>query len=59
MQKAEKIGVIPMKKYLFFDAINVDAPKKKLLEFNQELGGVLNEQDLTLLDSLLDLIKNK
>jgi hypothetical protein len=59
MQKAEKTGVIPMKKYLFFDAINVDGPKKKLLEFNQELGGILSEQDLTLLDSLLELIKNK
>ncbi len=31
-----------MKKYLFFDAINIDGPKKKLLEFNQELG-ILNE----------------
>jgi hypothetical protein len=59
MQKAEKAGVIPMNKYLFFDAVNVDGPKKKLLEFNQELGGLLIEQDLTLLDSLLELIKNK
>ena len=42
MQKAEKTGVIPMKKYLFFYAINVDGPKKKLMEFNQELS-VLNE----------------
>ena len=47
-----------MKKFLFFDAINVDGPKKKLLEFNQE-SNTLNEQDLTLLDSLLELIKNK
>lgn len=31
-----------MKKFLFFDAINVDGPKKKLLEFNQE-SGTLNE----------------
>lgn len=34
---APKSTVLPMKKLLFFDAINVDAPKKKLLEFNSEL----------------------
>ena len=47
-----------MKKFLFFDPINVEGPKKKVLEFNQELN-LLNEAELVLLDSFLDLIKNK
>lgn len=47
-----------MKKMLFFDQINVDGPKKKILEFNSELN-ILNEAELVVLDSLLELIKNK
>lgn len=47
-----------MKKMLFFDAVNVDAPKKKIIEFNNEMQ-ILNNNDLELLDSLLELIKNK
>ena len=41
-----------MKKMVFFDSINVDGPKKKILEFNVELG-ILNEKEIELLDSLL------
>jgi hypothetical protein len=47
-----------MRKMLFFDAINVDGPKKKLIEFNNE-SNVYNEKELQTLDSLLELIKNK
>lgn len=47
-----------MKTLLFFDAINIENPKKKLLEFNSELN-VLSDNELTILDSLLELIKNK
>jgi hypothetical protein len=31
--KATASGVIPMKKLLFYDAINVENPKKKIVEF--------------------------
>lgn len=47
-----------MKKILFFDQINVDGPKKKLLEFNNELN-ILTPNELNLLESLLELLKNK
>ena len=47
-----------MKKYLLFDALNVDNPKKKILEFNSELN-ILTQAELDLLTSLLELIKNK
>jgi hypothetical protein len=47
-----------MKKHLFFDQINVDGPKKKLLEFNNEIN-LLNENELKILDDLLDMLKNK
>jgi predicted RNA-binding protein with PIN domain len=47
-----------MKKYLFFDAINVDGPKKKILEFNAQLN-VLTATELETLDSFLELLKNK
>ena len=46
-----------MKKLLFFDAINVDGPKKKILEFNTE--SQLAHTDVDLLESLSELIKNK
>jgi hypothetical protein len=42
----------------FFDSINVDGPKKKLIEFNNELK-ILDEKEITLLDSLCELIKRK
>ena len=58
MAKAVQVGSIPMKKYLFFDAINVDNPKKKFLEFNSEIN-VLNANELELLNSFLELVKNK
>lgn len=47
-----------MKKYLFFDAVNVDNPKKKFIEFNTELS-ILNPHEMELFDSFLELIKNK
>jgi phospholipase A-2-activating protein len=56
--KAVQSGPIPMKKYLFFDAVNVDNPKKKFVEFNQELN-ILNAHEMELFDSFLELIKNK
>ena len=37
MDKLVQTGPIPMKKYLFFDTINVENPKKKVIEFNSEL----------------------
>ena len=58
MDKLVKAGPIPMKNYIFFDAINVDNPKKKVLEFNGELN-ILTPQELVILDSFLELIKNK
>ena len=59
MQKAVGSGgIIPMKKYLLFDALNVDNPKKKILEFNTELN-ILTPVEVDLLNSLLELIKNK
>jgi phospholipase A-2-activating protein len=58
VQKAQASGVLPMKKYLFFDAINVEGPKKKILEFNASLQ-MLSQQELDLFESLLELIKNK
>lgn len=47
-----------MKTTLYFDSINVENPKKKLLEFNQDLH-ILTPHDIELLESLLELIKNK
>lgn len=47
-----------MKQCLFFDLINIDAPRKKLIEFNNEIN-LLNENEIKLLDSLLELIKDK
>jgi len=46
-----------MKKLLFFDAVNLDGPKK-IIEFNGELQ-ILNQGELETLDSLLELIKQK
>ena len=43
---------------LFFDSIAVEGPQKKLIEFNDELK-ILNENEVKILDSLLELIKNK
>lgn len=48
-----------MKKYLYFDAINVEGPKKKILEFNANLQVLSTQQELDLFESLLELIKNK
>lgn len=42
----------------YFDSINVDGPKKKLLEFNHE-HQILDEKEVQLLDSLMELIKKK
>lgn len=53
-----KSSLLPMKKMLFFDAISLDGPKKKLLEFNSELN-IFNESELKVLDSMVELIKNK
>lgn len=47
-----------MKTFLFFDQIALDGPKKKLLEFNQELH-ILNENEIKILESLSELIKDK
>jgi hypothetical protein len=58
MDKMVTVGPIPMKTYVFFDAINVDNPKKKLLEFNAELAA-LSPAEIELLESFLELVKNK
>ncbi len=50
--------MLPNKNQVFYDSINVDNPKKKLLEFNEECK-VLTEADLGLLESLLNLIKER
>ena len=47
-----------MKTFLFFDQIALDGPKKKLIEFNQELN-ILTQPELDTLESLIELIKNK
>ena len=47
-----------MKTFLFFDQIALDGPKKKLIEFNQELN-ILTQPELDTLESLMELIKNK
>jgi len=47
-----------MKKMLFFDAINTDAPMKKILEFNSELN-ILHPSEIETLNSLMELIKQK
>lgn len=58
VQKATAVGVLPMKKYLVFDAINVDNPKKKILEFNSTMQ-LLTAQEVETLESLMGLIKDK
>lgn len=47
-----------MKKLLFYDAINVENPKKKVLEFVQA-HGYLTETEMPVFESLLELIKGK
>lgn len=56
--KANASGALPLKKLLFYDAINVENPKKKVVEFVQA-HGYLTESELVTLDSLLELIKGK
>ncbi|TNV85584.1 hypothetical protein FGO68_gene1924 [Halteria grandinella] len=58
VDKANASGVLPMKKLLFYDAINVDNPKKKVVEFVQA-HGYLTDKELETLDSLIELIKGK
>jgi phospholipase A-2-activating protein len=50
--------LLPMKHLVLFDAVNIDGPKKKLLEFTTELD-YLTEAELRALDEILDLLKNK
>jgi len=54
--KAEKLSkwgpkpsVIPFQSSIFYDAVKIEAPRKKILEFNEELK-VLDEKDLIYYD---------
>jgi phospholipase A-2-activating protein len=52
-EKASKWGpkpsVIPFQSSIFYDAVKIEAPRKKILEFNEELK-VLDEKDLIYYD---------
>ena len=47
-----------MKTLLFFDQVSIEGPRKKLLEFNDELK-IYNEHELKILESVLETLKNK
>jgi hypothetical protein len=50
-----KCSKIPMTTQLYYEAVKVDGPKKKILEFNQELQ-VLQEKDLIYFESLIKVL---
>lgn len=47
-----------MKHLVLFDPVSTDGPKKKLLEFTNELG-YLSESEVKSLDELIEIVKNK
>lgn len=60
-QAAQKVikptcSSIPFTQHLFFEAAKLDGAKKKILEFNTELGNILDEKDLQHLETLTALL---
>ena len=47
-----------MRTLLNYDAVKIDGPKKKILEFNNELK-LLDEKDLKVFDRLCEILNNK
>lgn len=45
-----------MKTHLYYDAVKVQPPKNKILEFNTELGGILDAKDLTFFEVLTNTL---
>lgn len=46
------------KKYQFYDTVNIDSPKKKILEFNEK-NKFMEKKDLKWFESLCEILKDK
>lgn len=47
-----------MRTCLFYDAVKIDGPKKKILEFNAT-HNFMNEKDLKVFESLITVLEDK
>jgi hypothetical protein len=47
-----------MRTYLYYDAVKIDGPKKKILEFN-ETDKFMDEKDLKVFNTLCDVLSDK
>jgi len=47
-----------MRTYLYYDAVKIDGPKKKILEFN-ETDKFMDDKDLKVFEGLCEALKDK
>jgi hypothetical protein len=47
-----------MRTYLYYDAVKIDGPKKKILEFN-ETDKFMDDKDLKVFEGLCEVLKDK